>query len=217
MTSLENPDKSISSLEIVKTKIRESIEKAKNNPIAESRLSEIESINNKTVDNFIERGYHDPEDIIQEDLIEVEILKSTALAENLIEYEEMLHQISSEFGLSKQWAEDLLVHENAHANISEFVNEDWIGYGAVFIKDEEGFLSNIQPLHLSKPKITWGPKEMITKKIEVLDAPRVYENQLSEGDVLDIELNQKRLEKIKLQEENEKKRMTQIREELGMK
>ena len=216
MTSLENPTPVTSILEKIKIKIKEAIETAKNNPIAESRLVEIEALNNKMLDNFIERGYHDTQDIVQEDLIEAEILKSTALADNLVEYQEMLSQIASEFGLSKEWVQDLLAHENSHANVSESVGEDWVGYGAVFIKDDAGVLTNIQPLHLSKPKITWGPRETIAKKIEVLDAPRVYENELSEGDVSDIELNQQRLEKIRLQEEATKKRIDEIRGELGI-
>lgn len=213
---LSSEKQPISPLESVKLKIKEAIDRAKGNPIAESRLIEIESLNNKMVDNFIERGYHDREDIIQEDLIEAEILKSTALADNLVEYEEMLSQIASEYNLSEEWGKNLLAHENSHANISQSVDEDWVGYGAVFIKDDQGSLSSIQPLHLSKPKINWGPKEVVSKKIEVLNAPAVYENDLSEGDESDIELNKQRLEKIRLKEEAENNRMTELRGKLGI-
>ncbi len=216
MTSLENLTQPISVLETIKIKIKEAIEKAKNNSIAESRLIEVESLNNKMEDNFIKKGYHDTEDIIQEDLILAEILKSTSLADNIIEFKEMLKQIASEFGLSEEWAKDLLAHENAHANVSESLNEDWIGYGAVFIKDEQGALSNIQPIHFSRPKMNWGPKESILKKIEVLSAPRLYGNELSEGDESDLKMNNERLEKIRLNEEKDKIHIAELRGRLGI-
>jgi hypothetical protein len=216
MSSMEKTTNKIYSPEDIRDKVLECIEKAKTNPISESRLIEIESLNNKLLNNFIERGYHTSDDIILEDLIEVEILKSTALASNLIEFKEMLEQIRLRFGLSKEWATDLLIHENSHANVSESVDEEWVGYGAIFIKDENGELSNIQPLHISKPKIIWGPKETIVKKIQVLEAPTVYGNKLSEGDMSDIELNKHRLDKLMQKESEDEKKRDEIRSKLGL-
>ena len=148
---------------------------------------------------LINHRYDDAEVCAVEDMIEFEILHSTALADTIGEFRETLEQIRIEFGLTQEWVDDLVAHENAHANVARDTGHEWVGYGAVFIKDDNGQLSAVQPVHFTKPDLSWGPMELITKSIEVTEAPAVYGNKLSEGDVANLEQDKARLEKIREQ------------------
>lgn len=186
-------------LESMKARVAENIKKAKERPILESRLVKLEIILNAHRDKFIETGQRSAEAVAEEDMIEFEILHSTALADTIGEFRETLEQIRVEFGLTQEWVDDLVAHENAHANVARDTGHEWVGYGAVFIKDDNGQLSAVQPVHFTKPDLSWGPMELITKSIEVTEAPAVYGNKLSEGDVANLEQDKARLEKIREQ------------------
>lgn len=74
MSSIDQPS-TIDPIEEMKREIREKIERAKNNPIAESRLAELEEELEKYKKEFVERGSRDPNDTAKEDKIEREIME----------------------------------------------------------------------------------------------------------------------------------------------
>ena len=192
---------SMNHTEKTKEKVTQSLEQAKRNPIFESRITELESQLNTLKDTFIKQGSRSAEMLAEENAIEAEIMQSSALADNIPEYREMLSQIASSYGLSQEWADDLLAHENAHANVAEVTEHEWVGYAAIFIKDENNNLTSIQPVHFTKPQLSWGPKELLEKSIEVTKAPEEYGNRLSEGDDASLTEDTERLKALQAQEE----------------
>ncbi len=199
-------------LEDMRARIANTIETARSNPISEERLKELEDRLEHLKKAFVERGSREEKETIEEDKIEKEILHSSALADNLVEFKEMLKQISEKYSEPPEWVTDLLAHENAHANIAEITAHEWVGYATVFIKDETGQLSGIQPLHFLKPELSWEPKEAIQKSIEVLEAPEKYGNKLSPSDEENITKERELLEKIRLRQQSDLKRIAEIRE-----
>lgn len=182
--------------EKMRSDIAERIRNAKDNALSEERLAEFEDKLRSYQDLFIKNGQRNPEDIAEEDQIEAEILRSSAVADTLNEFREVLEQIKANYFLGEEWVNNLVEHENAHANVAQATGHEWVGYGAVFIKDANGQLSNIQPVHFTKPNLSWGPREVITKNIEVTEAPALYGNSLSEGDEKSVEEDQERLKRI---------------------
>lgn len=204
----------INQFDQTKLKVSEIIENAINNPIYESRLIELEEKLKTTRDRFIKTGKRTPEDNAQDDEVESEIMKSSAVVETLPEFEEMLKQLSVKFGNEYNWINNYLAHENSHANVAESTGHNLVGYATVFIKDDQGNLSNIQPLHFNKPDLNWGPEEMLRKSIEVTNAPEEYGDRLSEGDIESLQNDKKSLAEIK--EREDKIRIREIRNDLGL-
>jgi hypothetical protein len=207
-------ESAISQFEQIKLKVSEKIENAINNPIYESRLIELEEKLKNTRDRFIKTGKRNAEDNAQDDEVESELMKSSAVVETLPEFKEMLNQLSVRFGNQYNWINDYLAHENSHANIAESTGHDLVGYATVFIKDDQGNLSNIQPLHFNKPDLNWSPEEMLRKSIEVTNAPEVYGDKLSEGDMESLQNDKKSLAEIR--EREDKLRISEIRNDLGL-
>lgn len=201
-------------IEKMRAKVAERLKQARNNPISESRLMELEQKLDLGKDEFIETQHRSPDRVKEENMIEKEILRSSALADNLTEYTEMLQQIRTAYGLTQEWANDLLAHENAHANVAQETGHEWVGYAAVFIKDSDGNLISIQPLHFTKPNLSWGPEEMIAKNIEVTKAPEVYVNKLSEGDELSLVEERRRLERIKMRKAPDEAKIEKLKIQL---
>ena len=197
--------------ESLKDRISRSIEQAKNNPISDERVIAIEWRLNEIKDKFVAEGHRTPEGEAEEMAIEAEIMQSSAVVDTLPGCQELFSQVARDFNLGQAWADDLVAHENAHANVAEATGHDLIGYAVLFIKDEGGQLSNLQPLHISRPDVEWGPRESLTKHIEVTNAPAEYGNTLSEGDKFDIEADRRRLAEIDRRDQIE-----QIRASLGM-
>lgn len=204
------------SLEKVKEEIIKKIETAIGNPISDERLEEIERELARFNSIFIEKGFRDEEQDKAEKQLEEEILKSSALAENIVEFEIMLNYLSERFGTQHDWIDNYLAHENAHANVAEATGHESLGYATVFIKDNSGELVSIQPVHITKPQPEWGPKEVFSKNIEVLEAPEKYGDKLSDGDRADIELSRQKLRKIEERENKDKEKLEEVRKELGI-
>lgn len=207
-------ESAISQFEQIKLKVSEKIEKAKNNPIYESRLTELEKKLKETRDKFIKTGKRNLEDNAQDDEVESELMKSCAVVETLPEFREMLNQLSVRFGNQYDWINSYLAHENAHANVAESTGHDLVGYATVFIKNDQGDLINIQPLYFTKANLNWGPEEMLRKSIEVTNAPEVYGDTLSEGDMESLQNDRKSLAEIKARED--KIKVGEIRNDLGL-
>lgn len=204
------------SLERVREEIIKRVETAIGNPISDERLGEIERELSKFNSVFIEKGFRDEEQNKAEKQLEEEILRSSALAENLFEFETMLNYLSERFGTQHGWIDNYLAHENAHANVAEATGHESLGYATVFIKDNSGELVSIQPVHITKPQPEWGPKEVFSKNIEVLEAPEKYGDKLSDGDKADIVLSKQRLKEIEEREKKDKEKLEGVRKELGI-
>lgn len=196
--------------EQLKSNVQKKLEHAKNRALLDSRLLELET-------QMAELSQSSNSDRFQkEDKIQQEITSSSAVSDTLVEFREVLRQLTEEYGeygLDEKWAEDLLAHENAHANIAQATGHEWVGYLTTFIKDNEGRIVSIQPSHLTKSQKGWGYRESIVKHIEVLDAPRKYDNKLSSFDEQDIETDKKRLADL---EKTHKEEIDAVRKSLGI-
>lgn len=200
------------SLEEIKEEVIKKIEQASSNPISEDRLEEIENELKLSTDKFIETSKRSKKQLESERKLEEEIFTASAIVNNLVEFRIMLDYLSEKFGLEHGWVEKYLAHENAHVNIAEVTEHEFVGYATVFIKDNTGELIAIQPLNFTRPQLEWGPEEMIKKNIETAEAPEKYSDKLSDGDESDLVLARQRLEKI----EKDKNRLAELRKELGI-
>lgn len=176
--------------------IKERISEAEKNPISVDRYADLENQINRINADFIERGFTLSEDTLKEDTILVEFMKSSAMAYNITEFHELLKQVGEKYDLGEKWVTDLLAHENSHANVLEKQNAIWKGYGVIFIKDESGALSSLQPLNFSRSNPDWDPKQMLTNSIESTKAPLEYGGKLSDGDIDAVKLAEKQLKSI---------------------
>ncbi len=205
--------------EQLKKRILESIENAEKNPILIDRMIEIEKQLNILSEKAIERGCPLAEEMLEEDTLLAETIKSSAMSYNIVEFKELLNQLSTKFNLPKEWAEDLLAHENAHANVAIRQGAIWKGYGVIFMKDDSGQLVNLQPLNFIRSNPEWGPKETLNNSIESTEAPLKYGNALSEGDIEDIKKQKERLSRVIQKEQEEKERLdkiTRLKEEINI-
>ncbi len=172
-----------SAFEKIKEEIALKIERASANPLRTSRYLELEGQIKAQKDTFFATGAKTEEDLVLDEAIKQEIIGSAAVVDTIPEYTEMLTQISRKYGLSEEWARDLLAHENAHANVSEQLGYDQIGYGTFFLSNDEGVLESIQPAHIHEEPNAWKAFEVIENGIKTLEAPQEYGNEMSEADI----------------------------------
>lgn len=201
--------------ESVSMRIEKALDIAEKSPIAESRLGELEQEISRHKKDFVEHGTRSAEDEAREEEILAEILRSSAIAENVVEYKLMLESIARRHNLPDGWSTHMLAHENAHANVAINTGHEFVGYAAIHMKDESGALSSIQPLVFHKPDPTWGPVESLTKGIEVTKAPEMFENEMSDGDTASVAEDEEHLARAQQLEVQRQQRLSQIREELA--
>lgn len=192
------------------------LDHAHDNAILESRLDELEQELEILEDKFIHDGTRSEVDIQRELEIEKEILRSAAVSNSLGEYKDMLAAVAYDCGLPKEWVEETLNHENSHANVSEHLGHEWVGNAVIYVKDSLGNISHIQPVHISRPKTSWGPKEVLLKRIEVTSAPERSESSLSVSDINRIETDKAKLRKIQEREEADQIALTEVQKRLGI-
>ncbi|MFA7193489.1 MAG: hypothetical protein WC087_01050 [Candidatus Paceibacterota bacterium] len=199
----------------MKEEISGRLDRAINNPISEERFSELELQLQNLKENFLKKGYRESPEIDDEDSIEKEIFASSAIADTIVEFKEMLDQLGDRFGKYRDWVGKYLAHENAHTNVAETLGYEKVGYATVFIKDENENLAFIQPLHFSKPQIDWGPRESLEKQLEVASAPEKYGDKLSDSDEANIEEYKKDLEELNQSDLDKEKELSEIRSRLN--
>ena len=215
--------------EQIKLEITKKVEAAKNNPLDINRYQELEKQIVDLKDKFFKSGSKSQEDLEIDEKIKQEILSHGAIVQTLPEYGEMLNQVASQYNLGKEWRDDLLAHENAHANVSQELGYDQIGYGLFFISEDEENLDprniapkkknliSIQPAHIHEDPTHWPPIEVIENGIKTLEAPETYGNEMSEADIAERdELIKRRGEVSKLTEEKRQRDLSEIRKSLGL-
>ena len=170
--------------EFYEGRVAEKIKLALENAMTESRFSEIHEIFAR---DMTEGGMH-PE---EKKVFEAEMLRSTVVADTLLEYKEVLLQAESLLSEEEGWAMRELAHENSHANVGQSLGFEWGGYALLFVKDEEGHLLGVNPHCILRPQKEWTDDEYHTKSIEMLDAPRIFGETLSSGDIDQIEIHKK--------------------------
>lgn len=198
------------SFENLKEEISRKIEAAKSNPLKVSRYLELEETIKKQKDKFFELGVKNEEDLLVDKKVKDEILASGAIVKTIPEYRELLEQVSRQYGLGEDWVVDLLAHENAHANVSQELEYDQIGYGTFFLSDDEGNLESIQPAHVHEEPGSWSPIEVIENGITSLEAPKAYGNEMSEADISERDEFVVEREKIRQRE------LEEVRSKLGL-
>ncbi len=186
--------------------VKKKIEEAKNNPISETRLAQLEE------EILVLGKRKDEEAFKREDEIEKELFASCAITDNVIEFKEFLKQIAEICGQSDEWVTYMLAHENAHSNVAEITGHENIQYIALFVKDEQGQIISIQPACYSKVDKNWGTVEVLLKRMAVTDAPRQYGNKPSNFDDQDMVEDKKTLA---VREKTHAEEVDKIRKELG--
>jgi hypothetical protein len=189
------------SFELLQKEISQKIEQAKQHPLKVSRYLELESLIKAQQQKLFREGIKTQEDIDLDTKIQEEIIAAAAIVKTIPEYKELLTQVSQQYNLGEEWINDLLAHENAHANAAEQIGYEQVGYGTFFLADENGSLVSIQPAHVHIEPNSWTPIEVIENGIRTLEAPDVYQNKMSEDDVL--ERDNLLMEKQKLEERKE--------------
>lgn len=159
----------------LREKVSTNIEVAMNNAITRERLFVLEDELDK-----LGRGRSD-EALAREDKIEQEMLTSSVTAETLAEFKEVLTQVGKMHRKSEEWAEEVLAHENAHANVGEAVGYEMKEYIVLFSKDEAGGIYS-QPAVLSKSNKNWGTIEKAMRDILIYEAPQKYGEVMSHDD-----------------------------------
>lgn len=106
------------------------------------------------------------------------ILNATAKFYNLGDFREALTLIEQ----SKEYVDDLVEHENAHANVAEREGVPFEGYWIVFLKNDEG---GIYPQPMAKFDDSLNDPDENMKEIlkKILRAPEEYGNKLSKADI----------------------------------
>lgn len=99
------------------------------------------------------------------------------VAPNLSEYKKLLLA----GGLDEQQAEDIVAHENAHANVAEQEGWQFEGYGIRVGYDSVGGII-YSPCALLKHYFDEKPDQYLQKVIAITVAPEVYSNELSPSD-----------------------------------
>jgi hypothetical protein len=201
--------------EAVSARMEQALDVAEKNPIAESRLGELEQEISRHKKDFVERGTRSAEDEAREEEILEEILQSSAVADTIVEYKLMLESIARRHNLPDGWSTHMLAHENAHANVAISTGHEFVGYAAIHMKDESGALSSIQPLVFHKPDPVWGPVESLKKGIEVTKAPEAFENEMSDDDIASVAEDEEHLARAQQLETQRQLRLSEIRGELA--
>ncbi len=178
--------------------MRRRIKEARANPISETRLAELDRQAAAIYSNFINRGHKTQEERSIDESIYEELKRSSVMAYNLAELKIMLGEMES----TKRDAIHIMEHENAHANVAERTGHKFLGYGVLFIRTNAGYVyaPNIVTWYEEDP--SWTLLHVIEKDLEVLRAPEVYGNRLSEGDKRLAALNRERYKKIKAKRED---------------
>lgn len=151
--------KTRSDTEILLEKVEQKVLKAKKNA-PDLELLQLKSINKKN-----------------EEEISILLKNGTICTENLLEFSLALEAL----GMSEEEVVDHLAHENAHANKTESLGAEHLGYNITLIRNGNGFL--IQPYsHIYIPD-EWSSKKYKETMRKVLMAPEEYGNKLSPDDV----------------------------------
>lgn len=147
----------------------------------------------------------------REDEIERELMASCVVAETIVEFKEVLIQVGKMYNKTEDWAEDLLAHENAHANVGEAVGYEVKGYIVLFSKDNAGRIYS-QPAVFSRSNRDWNTVEKAMKNIVMYEAPLKYGEVMSDGD---IEMAERAHLKLKLFGKVDPASVDRVKNELG--
>jgi hypothetical protein len=131
----------------------------------------------------------------------IEELEACAVAHTLPEFQIMVRELAIMYpGVGKLMDEvNWVAHENAHMNVAEATGHEILGYGIIFFSEGDPALSQwgIHPCSWTKSNISWGPEEILEKRIKVVNAPAEYGDKLSESDKRGIAKLQARLERLR--------------------
>lgn len=103
------------------------------------------------------------------------IMNSSITVQTLAEYRMVLENMTN-----PAEAEEILAHENAHANIAQSLGADFIGYSLLICKDGDEFVfRGGAPYRLPKE---WSAEKKKAAHIRIYNAPEEYGEELSPTD-----------------------------------
>jgi len=120
---------------------------------------------------------------IQQNLIELqklddEIAKHKIAVRTLVEYRMLMNML----GKNYYRVNDVVTHENAHANKASSIGAIHEGYSVLVYKSKSGEGFSYQPLAHTDVPGTFNNKEKIEANFKIGFAPEEYGNHLSDGD-----------------------------------
>lgn len=110
--------------------------------------------------------------------IEELLAKSSVSAENLYDFKLVLNA----FELPKEQIDDILSHENAHANKAESIGVKHLDYGITIFKKNMGGYEYQAYTSLHIPK-EWGEDKVRDVWEKISSAPDEYGHEMSEEDI----------------------------------
>ena len=124
--------------------------------------------------------------------LEKKINEHTVLVKTLNEFRILLELIE----VTKLNVNDILEHENAHANKAESLGGTLDGYMLIVAKNGNTYWY-FPSLHWNIP-ISWDKIKKIKTMIKIANAPKEYGHMLSESDKEDIQVLQEQLRQLDL-------------------
>lgn len=108
------------------------------------------------------------------------IKKATITVETISEFRLILKILAR----SDEEIQDILAHENAHANKTETLGVEHLGYNIIIIKKGDDYL--FQPFSEKCTPEEWSEEKKKEAAIQIVLAPEEYGNKLSSGDIEEL-------------------------------
>ena len=90
-------------------------------------------------------------------------------------------------GCTKEYVEEMVVHENAHGNVTDKLGANHIGYNLLVTKSEDGSYHVVVPQSVVYIPDKWGKMRQLFVQREITSAPTRYNSQLSPSDASKID------------------------------
>lgn len=169
-----NPEKEDS----LKLKIENAIKSAFPINSYEEQRKKLKELQNKQINE----GLSTSEDFLCR-ILKDQFKSCAVIVQNISEYRKVLELA----GLSGKAVDQILSHENAHANVAEQLpSQIFKGYSLRFLKEDDGRII-MHPQALFLRDNSFSEEQLIEDEIKVTEAPIYYGDELSPGDKKSIE------------------------------
>ena len=156
-------------LETLETEIEEKVEEVKQRAMT---LDEA-----KIMTDFFDKWYYgnDRSHDAELEVIQDAVMNSSVIVQTLVEYIMVLEK-----SLGQNKAEEILAHENAHANVAMSLGAEFVGYTLLICKDKEGFvIRGGAPYRLP---LEWTDEKKKAAHVRIYTGPEEYGEKLSPSD-----------------------------------
>ncbi|MEI6490499.1 MAG: hypothetical protein WCO16_01910 [bacterium] len=163
------------SLEALEAEIRKKVEEVKARAISLKDARKTIKAIDKLL--YAEDGDHDEELLALHDIL----MDSTVTVQTLIEFKMVMQNMTDD----PEQVEEMIAHENSHANVAESLGAKFIGYALLICKDKDDFVfRGVAPYELPPE---WAARKRKAAHLKIIGAPEKYGEELSDTDIGKIE------------------------------